>query len=1519
MPIKDCLSFEEATDLCQSEFNKLTELDQEKHSKSLLKLYHLIRDKNPKLPYNPDTYYRDRFESYNTLFGLQDAFELDETIKYCTSQLKNLPPSKYEIEIQRLSRFYDKLKQTETRLKSRPDALYQVSFNQLFGIEGAHYFTYIEAQKYCTEELNKLSTEKYSIHSKSLEKFYKKLIENNKYLPPYPQNTYKNQYIDLKTLFGLEKTQFFNFEQARTFCKNELLSLNNDDYKIESKFPRRFYNSLREKESRLPSNPSKTYKDKFTTFKSFFGLHEYFTYEEAQKYCIKQLSKLSGKDFDTYSPRPSFFYEKLRAKQPRLPSNPKEKYKNDFSSYSEMFGLEVFCHFNYEEAQNYLSSTLDTLPQKKRLSALNAPRRFYDSLRKKESRLPSVPSVTYKEEFTTYHELIGLKPDSRFTFEETREYCIEAISHEDSHGSLLEFYHQLRVEREPKLSAQISSHEKFQSIAHLFGKQSYYQTIEETRNAFKKLVANEKYLSKEAYLSASQIDTKIPPNPKGYFNDWISWNNFFYDVNNDYYSFEECKSRANKFAREHGISITSLSYIAIQKHDPKLPENPNEFYSEWDDWENFNTGSKLFITKCSPALTRAKSAGINEYSSFADYLKLANGHKSRYTHGRYLLPLYPHLQYNLNNFEDFLTFKTWDKDELNEFILQNKITTTQYLKEISLKNPYIPLLKSSSGLKFYQRSNFEIYDDLGYENWSVLASDYLKLIDKNLPKTRSVINKFLNLNILRKSLTTNPSSYFIHKHQKPNINDLKKYFGSSQKDISILIKFLEFVMDECCYDIDEETGDKTLLSPNLKHPYAHELFSYTDQKSIPSESVKPVLPMIYINKVRDFLVPNTALHFSDLKSGIDIFNEWFEVNEKLIDQSDPDCVWRKVTKDFKGDVCEIWCPVRLIAMYALFSTPLRGQQIFWLDSGEADEYKLTFKNKTEFYWENNDHPLAGQLENQGVLLKTSDSSNLSMHITTNKTSNIEGGYDIPYCPIELAYWLAKLRDWQSKFNPIKKPSNWLNVPLKHAVSERILRQRGRQCFLFREPINSNMKRDKNSHQYPVKNPMNGFNRLEEVLFKIQDNPEFPLATKVGNKYKSPYTPHSLRVSQITYLIFEAKVNPAVVAKLVGHANIVMTIYYAKASATHIREELELSSLQIKESQQLKQLENLLNDAKIKNARPFLITNSEANPLFNDNWPRASVRFMDFGICPMAQAQCNIGGEIEYRTDGGVKLAHPVTQGFLGSSNCPQCRFFITAPAFIGGLQNLHNEISLAASESKNQLKRLNCQIDELDSEIYELSKQGVSFDEQQRRLFKIKTAYEAEDTRLVSFVSDQVSVIRLIKDCITVIEQPSKEDSQNSTDLIINNTQGKLGFEIEEVSELRHLSEVCQGSEFYLSTKSHNATIKRSQILDRMMKNQGLKPFLFELNEEQQLTIGNQMINLMKLRLKGYGFERSISQTWQLIDAMSEQESFLNFININEHEPSLQNLKQDLQYLSQNKQAADSSIKELEKQEHKNE
>ena len=74
---------------------------------------------------------------------------------------------------------------------------------------------------------------------------------------------------------------------------------------------------------------------------------------------------------------------------------------------------------------------------------------------------------------------------------------------------------------------------------------------------------------------------------------------------------------------------------------------------------------------------------------------------------------------------------------------------------------------------------------------------------------------------------------------------------------------------------------------------------------------------------------------------------------------------------------------------------------------------------------------------------------MSAYITTNKTGKKLGGYEF-LMPEDLAYWVIQLRG-ESKYNPIEELTPWTQIKLKQKTNKDILKRRGKQAFLFRDP------------------------------------------------------------------------------------------------------------------------------------------------------------------------------------------------------------------------------------------------------------------------------------------------------------------------------------------------------------------------------------------------------------------------------------------------------------------------------------
>ena len=89
--------------------------------------------------------------------------------------------------------------------------------------------------------------------------------------------------------------------------------------------------------------------------------------------------------------------------------------------------------------------------------------------------------------------------------------------------------------------------------------------------------------------------------------------------------------------------------------------------------------------------------------------------------------------------------------------------------------------------------------------------------------------------------------------------------------------------------------------------------------------------------------------------------------------------------------------------------------------------------------------------------------------------------------------MIRLRDWQSKYNPLSEPTRWSEIKLQRKADKKIMQKRGAQCFLFRDMDNSDRGTNPAGSQ-PVTTNKAFKTPLAKLLYLIQDD-ELPLAPK----------------------------------------------------------------------------------------------------------------------------------------------------------------------------------------------------------------------------------------------------------------------------------------------------------------------------------------------------------------------------------------------------------------------------------------
>lgn len=541
-----------------------------------------------------------------------------------------------------------------------------------------------------------------------------------------------------------------------------------------------------------------------------------------------------------------------------------------------------------------------------------------------------------------------------------------------------------------------------------------------------------------------------------------------------------------------------------------------------------------------------------------------------------------------------------------------------------------------------------------------------------------------------------------------------------------------------------------------------------------------------------------------------------------------------------------WSPVRAYALLVKLYLPLRTYQVRMLDSGEAD---------TERYvngqWAANENPLAKtgtKVVRKGFLRKFRDTRNhrefTGFFINTNKTADLyrderDRGYDVPWQHNEVVALATALRDWQERFNPIKAPTRWETLHDKSVLkihSLQALQTREPVCFLFRDPCELHPNE-------PVRGDrMQTFwaalvseleRRLESNNRRLPDGSPIRLVERRNKSgYVRPvYDLHSLRVSLITAYATEGGVPIHILSKCIaGHATILMTLYYNKPGPAYVTEKMVEAQAKLAVREQENFVRYLQNE-EYRNAAPLVLAGEAGVTMLGATSPVSWV-VGDIGLCPASGMRCQEGGE-----PVGRRSAKPVYGPVPGGpKNCVRCRFFVTGPAFLGGLVAQFNAVGLALSDAADTLRRV-------ETEIY-MIEDGNTLDMAQQ---KIGLLYERRD-RLMEEVDQIAMSWHALYSFIERCKHALSEGGGNGMSLVLAGAATDLEIALTDCSHVELLDSVCQAGVVYPNKLVESACLRRGRLLDAMLIRNGRTPVFATLSEQEMLAVGNEMVAFLMSR-----------------------------------------------------------------------
>lgn len=1119
---------------------------------------------------------------------------------------------------------------------------------------------------------------------------------------------------------------------------------------------------------------------------------------------------------------------------PGLPSNPGKFYEHEYKGWHDFTGHSRF-YLTVDEARHaVIKLGIKTWPE-------------YKKRYKEDPKLPSDPATFYGEVYRGFTEYSGQTKADRYATMAEASAATVRMEMKSSTDYRARFYQNPLLPSDPPayFADEWKNWAFFLKVDNSpkAGKGKY-----DTYEKFVVAVRNLNITSQVEYRVRYKEDSKLPGHPHAiYKKDWISWPEVF--------GVSPYLKRCSTWEEAKVVAAT-YRFTTIAEYqdgcsaDDRLPKYPKVRYKDFPGWITFllpESYNCLDDVRCAVKILGIKSS--TRYRNIRSKYPMLPAHPDRMFADEWVD------WYDLCSIPRHYTY-----EELQELVRSHNCTTIRDYKEVmaNLKDPRMP---SSPEEVYPEWENWHVFLDkpepytLEYikgcgVGWIPSIQSWLKSV-RAQPGKETNICRFIRHFIEPYDLGNTPRDFLIRK--STDIKPFKALIESQatrQIGRSILLavnSYLGAVLKNELTIEDEETGELVRVD-GASNPLATLEYKGNGTPG-PSESTKPALAFQYVDTMKKWMVPESAGTFSELAAIHQFDADYFEVDESLIDRNDPDCVFKT-----QGDKFLLWYPGFWMHAYALVSIPARGRQIAYNDSGESDEYIADIEGD-KIVWVKNKNRLA-QRKNKHAFIQRCDDDAWGMHFTSNKTSFMGKGYNVPWAPDKLIYWMIKLRKWQEKYNPIKRAMPWSECRRTN-LNEVQLKRKGSNCFLFRA--------------FKEEEPPIYSQRLAERLaasmyFTQPKNMTLATFAEGGSsstlsRYDSKYTPHSMRVSLITAYVMEFGLPIEVIMKLAGHASIIMSIYYVKVGAAVLRRRMdEGEKLALRD--QAYAAQDMLAQNRLDELTHQMVANSEQALMALRAGNVGSTLVRDYGLCPYAASRCDDGGPAV----GATQVWHATPAGYLGMQNCIRCRHFITGPMFLGGLLSLWNEISLRLNFLSEHYFDFEKEIDDcvqkiqvLDDLQYDMEQLGGTFDESVRNrteleMGKLQSEKESVAKKMDMFLCDMQMLTKQINECKALIaENDTEGDSQ--VQLVVHD-QNEFKVEIEQTSLFQQLNEVCVNASIFQSASADFATPRRSQMIDNMSLINKIRPAMCSLNEKEQLAVGNQVTKFLLQRLK----------TWERVD-----------------------------------------------------
>jgi len=571
---------------------------------------------------------------------------------------------------------------------------------------------------------------------------------------------------------------------------------------------------------------------------------------------------------------------------------------------------------------------------------------------------------------------------------------------------------------------------------------------------------------------------------------------------------------------------------------------------------------------------------------------------------------------------------------------------------------------------------------------------------------------------------------------------------------------------------------------------------------------------------------------------------------------DDDFEWSKKNTDWgnlvdkeTGKLEYVWCPSSAILLYTLLTIPLRSIQARMFDSGEGDAEIYDFD--LDRMVPNPDQLLIdGKLDcrrREGFLQVMASGmvgggDILGLWVPVNKTSG--DGYAIPWVSQELLMHLRFQRDWILRYADHPNLQT-INDAQGHRNTPEVLADLGGKFFcLFRDAVSE--RASDHSLPVPKQKLMKLWGKLcGEAQRRLNASSHEPAGghvqlvqpgTEDTPQPRAIHDIHTLRVSGITDLLDRGVPLNIVSEYIAGHATYVMTLWYDKPTPGAMRAYLEEAQAQAGGAHSAIPA---FDQAELSRNKPHLVSHHDYVDAYNgfdalgENAGLALIR--QSGICP--GTRCSEGALDEH---GRPK---PVPTGDRGPS-CPQCRFWLTGPAFLLGQTIEGNQLIYKIRDKTSALSTLREKIMDAEDAREHGRANGLraQADVEERQLNDMLTEwwhrmrfYQASKEKLAAYRAS--------------IHSGDSTAKETSALLLTSHVQTEPDWAVRRSSELELKLVLSTFSEllpdYSIDSKPARLDIEMAVAKFLSVNHSGLAAMHFSLDDKDRLTAANLTVEML--------------------------------------------------------------------------